>query len=314
MKIRRAVSTTGRVLAMAKLKHHSIIRKKTIAVLCYLALTVIVVPRTYGFDDLSSRQIGTSKVPQPWTPVMVEQDHKGEIKVSVWGRDYYFENSPFPFRIVSQGKELLAAPVRLVGGFFESRPSEPNSPGPGVNWDWKKSGVIVWEHDDDHATLMGWMQNAAMAINAVVRIDFDGFMRIDISVTSDKPITDHLWWEIPISRERATLRHYWPGVPVRWPIPISSIASSGSVPPTGLALPFQPVVWLGWEEGGLSWFCETDESWRPAETDRAIEIKPENEAVVFRAHLFDSPLSPGIKTLSFGLRSDSGQTMGRNLP
>ena len=146
---------------------------------------------------------------------------------------------------------------------------------------------------------------ASLLANVVVRIEFDGFMRIDVSLTPYKPATRHLSGSSsPCPGRVPVLRHYWPGVPVKWPDSAGDINSSGTVPAKGLALPFQPVVWLGWEEGGLSWFCETDENWRPAKTDRAIEVLPENEAVfVFRAHLFDSPLDAGIKTFSFGLQA-----------
>lgn len=285
---------------MAAPDYHKIYRT---AIMYFFALIVIRIPAIHGSQGLPNPQTRVPKVPDPWTPVRVEQDQKGEIKVLVWGREYYFKDSPLPSRIVTGGKDVLAAPVGLTGRFFKIPPDKSRVDGHDAGWEWERSGVILWERDDDHATLVGWMQNASLIVNAVVRIDYDGFLRMDVSLLPNKPLTDHLWLELPISRDRATLRHYWPGVPVKWPVNFGSIAASGSVPAEGLALPFQPVLWIGWEQGGLSWFCETDENWRPAQAERAIEISPGGDATIIRAHLFDAPLDIGIKTFSFGIQA-----------
>ena len=126
-----------------------------------LAVTLIGIPQIHGLAP-TTPATDRPKVPDPWTPVTVEQDQTGEIKVSVWGRKYYFQDSPLPSRILSGEKELLAGPIRLTGQFVESQANEASSSGHS-DWKWVKTGVTLWEHDDDHATLVGWMQNGLVA-------------------------------------------------------------------------------------------------------------------------------------------------------
>ena len=48
-------------------------------------------------------------VPPPWTPMTV----KGAT-VGMWGREWNFADEALPRQIVSQGEELLAAPIRFA--------------------------------------------------------------------------------------------------------------------------------------------------------------------------------------------------------
>lgn len=51
---------------------------------------------------------------EPWTPIEVEKKEK-EMKIKLWGRSYTCSQASFLTSVISQGQELLAGPVRLVG-------------------------------------------------------------------------------------------------------------------------------------------------------------------------------------------------------
>jgi hypothetical protein len=238
-----------------------------------------------------------AEVPDPWTPVTVQQVN-GEIRVSVWGREYRFAKQPLPSQITTAGVELLAQPMRLLA-FSEKGELA-----------WTQSGCELWERTDEQATLLGWQVNDAVIANFVVRVEFDGLMRVDLTLAplpQPKASLQRLWLEIPLRKERATLFHYWTG---RW----GSAENSGAIPTDGMRLPFKPIVWLGWEEGGLTWCAESDRNWQVAEGNRAIEVVPNGNAVVLRVHLLDTP--PQKLPLSIHLRdaSDACQTDAEGFP
>lgn len=223
----------------------------------------------------------------PWTPVTIQQ-RDDTVIVGVWGREYRFSKQPLPSQITTAGVELLAQPMRLVA--FGEKGELP----------WWQSGCEFWERTDEQVTLIGWQACDAVLANFIVRVEFDGLIRIDLTLANPppprKPTLQRLWLEIPLRKERASLFHYWPG---RW----GSAENSGAVPSDGIMLPFKPIVWLGWEEGGLTWCAESDRGWQAAEGGRAIEIVPEGNATVLRVHLLDMPPQKLPISFTFGIQA-----------
>ena len=56
----------------------------------------------------------SNKVMKPWSPVKVREDGE-HIFIETWGRENRSGKTSFLERMRSQGKELLASPVRVVG-------------------------------------------------------------------------------------------------------------------------------------------------------------------------------------------------------
>jgi hypothetical protein len=229
----------------------------------------------------------SNDVPAPWTPVAVKRDADA-VEVGVWGRRCRFDNSPLPAAIRTANEEILAAPVRLAGA-VDGKPLT-----------WHRNGVMVFAQNSTQATLSGWLANDALIVNCTVRADFDGMMRFDLVVVPQrnaKPRLEQLWLEIPLKSSRASLYHYWPG---RW----GAAKNSGAIETPGLTLSFKPLVWLGWEDGGLSWFAESDKAWQPQKPGQAIEVIRQGDQTLLRLHLLDSaPRAPLTSlTFTFGLQ------------
>ncbi|MGQ9479593.1 MAG: glycoside hydrolase domain-containing protein [Thermoproteota archaeon] len=221
----------------------------------------------------------------PWTPVMAQTTEQG-VDVNIWGRTYQLANAPLPTSIITAREEILASPIRLVGT-VDGKPAA-----------WQRKGILLFRQDEAQATLLGWQTSESLIINTILKVEFDGMMRVDMVVMPQRaalPQLERLWLEVPLKPERATLFHYWPG---RW----GSAENSGTIPDSGLALPFKPFVWLGWEEGGLSWFAESDKGWQPKEESRYIEVVRQGEEVL-RLHLLDS-MPPRLPlTFTFGFQA-----------
>lgn len=226
------------------------------------------------------------EVPSPWTDVIAEINEQG-VEVEVWGRIYRFANEALPTQILTGGEEVLASPIRLVG-VLDGKPIS-----------WERKGVLLFRRSGFQATLSGWQANSSLIVNTTVQIEFDGLMRADVVImpaSGASPNLEELWLEVPLIAEKATLFHYWPG---RW----GSAENSGAIPENGLALPFKPFVWLGWEEGGLSWFAESDKGWQPKSTDRCIEILRQGGTTLLRLHVLDSRLQRLPLTLTLGFQA-----------
>jgi len=230
--------------------------------------------------------IAMAKVPEPWTPMEVGVV-KNEVSILVWGRTYRFQNSPFPSSIATVSNEILISPMRLVGQTDTGSIT------------WSQSGVELWEQNDGHATLIGWLQSDAVIVNFVIRAEFDGLVKFDMTLVplpQPKLKLQKLWLEIPMRKEKATLFHYWPG---RW----GSAENSGAIPKGGMRLPFKPILWLGCEEGGLTWCAESDKGWQLADANCALEIVPTDYEVIMRIHLLDTPPQRLPISFVFGIQA-----------
>jgi len=240
--------------------------------------------------DMSRYSDDSDYVPVPWTPVRTDTDGDS-LRVSVWGREYIYSNGLLPGKIITVGEDILSGPIRLIAA---------NDSGPIV---WDKAQHFVASRSKSSVVVCGSQNSEDVIANAIYTVDYDGAIRIDMSIFPHREGTstlNKLWVEIPIKSSKAFLYHYWPkddtGV-----VQQGSSANSGALPADGLQLPFKPCVWLGWDEGGISWYADSDEFWTPADQERAIEIIRNENETILRLHLADShPEFWGRRTDSWG--------------
>ena len=244
----------------------SVVRLALASVLCWLVCVPCV-----------------AKVLRPWTPVKAVGG-----AVSVWGRTYSFSSNALPVRIASQGVDLLAAPIRVVC-----------ADGKGAVHSWTKSGNFVYESDDESATVCGWMSVPDVFVNVTTRIEYDGMAKVSLSVTPGKSPAglknlSKVWLEIPLRKEVATLFNY---SPCSW----AKLVNVGGVKEQ-MSWPFRCSVWLGNEDVGLCWFCESDEKIMAADPARVVEVVPTEAETVLRIRLAEKTLSRPT-TWVFGLEA-----------
>jgi hypothetical protein len=224
-------------------------------------------------------------VQSPWTPVRTTKK-PNEVSVEVCGRTYRFgPQAAMPTSVRTASQEILAGPIRLAGRLY------------GEEIEWKQPYVSLLKRNAREAVLCGTAETVGVITSVSVKVAYDGMIRFDVAVTpwlsnfrkgAERAAgLERLWVEIPLRPECATLYTYWPldtGGVVSTMAPVNS----GAVPEAGLTFPFKPFLWIGWEEGGLSWFAESDKGWQPADPNRAIEVIREKKRVTLRLHLLDS--------------------------
>lgn len=222
-----------------------------------------------GIDD---------KVPAPWTPVKVKNR-----TVKVWGRDYEFSDSAMPKQIVNQGISMLASPIS-VNAVIDGRRTS-----------WFAEEFDVIESNDARAVLKLAGKDSGAMLGCVVEIGYDGLMKFDLDVHgASNSHLEKLSIDIPLNKAVATLLLGAPDDMVRGankPWPSWSGANSGLIPDKKISGPFIPNLWIGNDDMGLVWYCESDENWAVQSPAKAIEMIPENDRVLWRFNVVDVPIS-----------------------
>ena len=221
----------------------------------------------------------SSEVLPPWTPVETGTGPDGALEVRVWGRRHELGTTPFLRRIETRGKEILAAPMRLIAransGDVTWTPAQTTLTGAS---DVKAEVAQVFASSDSRLRV---------AISAVM--EFDGYTIFDFSIQAGEAVSlETLLLEIPLRTAHAALcfgDNVYPKTP---DVPMS-VYHSGAVD-GHLSFRFGPTVWLGDEERGLCWQVESDEDWRYADEQAATEVLPAADVTVFRANLVNTPV------------------------
>ena len=213
-------------------------------------------------------QVGIGdKVLPPYTPIQV--DRKGDIaSVRMWGRSYDIAPGLFLSGIRSQEKDLLTGPMRLMAK-ADGKALSFSTTAPSVDAGPAKTTLTQTSTAD------------AVKVSIKTTVEYDGFVRMDMALNALRPMTmESLTVEIPLDARSA-----------RYLVLMSHLGHLSGSTPNGLMtkkqydLSFQPTIWLGDEEKGLSWFAESSENWYPAAAGQAIQILRDEKVVTFRLNL-----------------------------
>ena len=239
----------------------------------------------------------TDEVPAPWTPLQVEEADPAGPAVRCWGRRYLFARGLLPSAVTTRDAEVLQAPIALSGQ------------ADGAHLRWTAEQATVENAAPNAVTLTGGGACAPFRISGTTHVEYDGMIRCDLTLTPTQAAVDvqELTLDIPLKPEHARYLYHFPG---RW----GSVANSAYLPEEGWSNAFRPFIWLGDEDRGFSWFCESDQNWFPLDNEAAITIERTPEATVLRCHLIAEELTVTEPlTYTFGFQAtpvkDAEQTV-----
>lgn len=233
-------------------------------------------PPLPGWLGSKAGKYGYDHVPKPWTPLRVV--NRSPLHIACWGREYGFAGNGLFGAVTARGERLLAAPVALTAATAQGE----------VNWQpavmrlmRQAPGAIEFKTEQSGGDLRLACQG---------RMEFDGFVKLRLKVSGKSAGTElrNLSLSIPFRREVARLLHHFPK-PSVWVAVDMKRFNARAVPAEGWASPFLYHVWVGDEQRGLQWLCETDELWRPADRERAIELIPAGDRMTLRLNLIGKP-------------------------
>ena len=240
------------------------------------------------------------KIPQPFLPLRVES-HDLCHTAYVLGRSYTFGPDGLISSVVADGRELLAAPMRIVlkedgtNAVFDD------------NYPDNESECFLQHRSEEGALICGCKQSERFLLNVSSRVEYDGNVDIDLRVMSrgmtvaqsfgvealrpQQYILDKLYLEVPLKKEICSLFHIYPNSPLYFAdgsVRKETVTSmSGALPDKPFSLPFKPLLWLGDEERGLGWFAESERGLQIKDPRKVIEVIPAEQVVTLRIHLLE---------------------------
>lgn len=209
------------------------------------------------------------KVLHPWTPIILD---RSQNTIKCWGREYIFKNSYFPEMIISENNNILSNPAKIKLS-YDGRDSVLKLIERNINEINDGYAVEIRSVYFDNISEVGVYFDA--------RIDFDGLMLFKITVDKVSGI-DSLVIEIPFVSNQAVLQHRWSPTWGGFSKMISQ--QQGVVEKTN----YIPYYWIGDNERGLFWFCESDKGWPNAKSSNAIEIENTSNETIFRLNIVNS--------------------------
>lgn len=227
---------------------------------------------TILYPDVSSwlgNKLGMDNiVPSPWPPIETDGN-----SAACWGRKYTFSTgSGFPSEITSKGESLLAAPIRLIAKTDKGA----------AEWEEKKGGFISAEKTN--AVYRACESSGNLKVEYGTKIEYDGMMKIDFTIIPDGSVTiENMKLEIPIKKKFAKYLGYTESVGAGQ----HSYHFYGATPDGKTEIRFLPFVWLGDEDRGLLWFCESARGWRPESPNKSIIISNNNDNVTLIANIIE---------------------------
>ncbi|MFH0797238.1 MAG: glycoside hydrolase domain-containing protein [Candidatus Omnitrophota bacterium] len=220
----------------------------------------------------------TNKILPPFTPLEV----KGKV-VSCWGRAYHMNGYGLWDKVVAQGTNILAGPVKM----------RSFSGGSEEKWEFLRSTFVKTEEHE--VTITSQARTPAVDVTAESIIEYDGMMKIILRLSPGRKPVDRLFLEIPLKEEYATLMHAC-GDFIRSnysgyvPLGKDRVWSSIQIGRTGLAGTFIPYIWVGDEmRGGICWMADWDKGWIVSDQVPAIEIVRKKGQVNLLVNLMSGP-------------------------
>ena len=222
---------------------------------------------------VGSREGISDRVIPPFTALQSAKTAQG-CTVSPWGRTYEFGATPFVSQISSKDASMLVAPMRLLARVN------------GSDVVWTPSASQLAGTGDTASRVSQNLDGASVSANITTTIEVDGLAKIAWSLQADKPVTlDELAVEIPLRSGHARYLNTWINDGT-----IATAGTSGALT-ADFASAFQPMVWIGDEDRGLQWVCESNQNWSVADPGKAIQIIRRGDEVVLRLNLVTKPVT-----------------------
>jgi len=211
--------------------------------------------------------------PKPWTPLKAIGN-----SISCIGRTYTLNKFGMFNSVVSLKDNLLASPMVWKATVN------------GKEVTWKPKELTITKKSNGVVHFIATLDSADVTLKSVGKVEFDGYSEIKTTFVNKKPSVtiDKLSLEIPYNSKFATLYHYFPKVPVWYGGVNVSKLNAGSIPEKWNSehLPF---VWIGNEDKGMQWLCESDQYWKLSNKDNALNIVKNGDVTLFTLNIIDKP-------------------------
>ena len=233
----------------------------------------------------------------PWTPLRVGDDGA----VQCWGRSYSFTDGMLPASMKSQKTELLHRPIELVVR-RAGKPLELTRCTKTV----RKASTTTYEAavSGSYGTDISYAARATLEYDGLVMLDLSldgpGLVEVgavDVLIPVRGELVRYIYrtgrqamWIFgkTFIRERPGVGHF--GLAPLLP-DLTGRVEKKSLPAVLTSADFMPVAWMGNDDVGLFWFCDSNRAWPHSLKGKedAVAFVDEGDAVVLRMRILAPP-------------------------
>lgn len=234
----------------------------------------------------------SEKVYPPFTPLRVAGN-----KVSCVLREHAMNAQGLWDQVQAAGGALLARPMGFtasVGG--KTAPVQ--------------AGTLQFARKADNEVVANaTLKAGALAGQARCTWDYDGVMRVDLTLKPSAAPVEALTLDIPLRNDQATMLHAM-GDGIRntlyqkVPEGQGVVWSAEKVAVNDFPRNFCSYIYVGTPVRGLCWFAENDAGWGWDRKVPNLELVRQGDELVLRVHLINQPTTiTQVRTITFGLQA-----------
>ena len=229
--------------------------------------------------------------------IEIKQDGK-DCKIMPWNREYTLSSTPFFSSIISNGEQLLARPMELVG--VENGKELKLVDG---------ESLFMNDISEQSVSTCQYFESSSFVFNTSVKVEEDGYARWGFTISSkgrsvaqvfglnknddNGRVLEKLWLEIPLKKSVAVSYQFAESqkdiyVDGKIPSGVRPLNTAGAMAKTDIKFPFVEQVFISNDKIGFALMLESDENWQYADDKNVIECIVKDDEVVLRLHLLDS--------------------------
>ncbi|MBC7327678.1 hypothetical protein H5T87_06145 [bacterium] len=250
------------------------------------------------FPEWEHNNLGKSRrVYPPFIPIKVDGKKlftvMKEYELNEWGLLSSLKTEDQEMRIK---KELLSAPMTYIATIE------------GKNYQPSKMKLHFKEKSQDRVIAQADFQLGDLNVSSLSTLEYDGTLRIDLTLLPSSKTVDSLVLEIPLKNEQAEMMHamadgirdvilsdYIPsGEGVVWD---ASKLMTSNFPPN-----FCTYIFLGNPRRGVCWFAENDRGWSWDPQKPNLQLVRRGDTLTLQVNLVNKPIKiDKPRTITFGI-------------
>ena len=205
------------------------------------------------------------------------------LVISNGNKKYIFDNSLMPTKIEINGVDILTEPVAINLGFEESHNG------------FEDFYCQITERTPEKIVAILAATCGNVVINETVTAEVDGFVKIDLKVSSfwmfskdgkKTPKLNKMNITVSVKEKYSSLFHYWPN-DRQSILPASDVVNSGAT--ENFEFMFKPYVWTGNNREGLGlYFGDTFEPFQLENEDKCIIVNKNKESTTITLNMLDN--------------------------
>ncbi|MBC7328145.1 hypothetical protein H5T87_08530 [bacterium] len=250
----------------------------------YPLLTAITEPEWLA-SRIYDEYVRQDRVPLPWTEVKA----RGR-KIEVWGRVMEWKDNIFPDSIKSQGRELLAGPIRIVVEFS------------GRKWTIPLKVFRITKIRKSRVDIIAEGEVNGIKAYADMWVEFDGFLWVSLRMADREKErkVESLKVLVPLRKDIARLYQTFSRRLAGW-------ISDKPIEFSWLANPNDTIVnfyhWFGDEEGGIGFTYTSLQYWAPKSENNFSTLVPGEDSHIYIINLIEKAVKLDGRIFKFGIQA-----------